>query len=122
MSPSFLIQVASSLVVAAAVTASQPALADTPVGSVTVSKIIVYYGDLNLADDRGAGSLLHRIMSAARQACGDATGEKAQLHDLARARQCRAASVQEAITLVNHPIVAAAYEGRIIKRSRLAGR
>jgi UrcA family protein len=92
----------SALIVAASAVAL-PAAAqsvDEPV-SVTVS-----YADLDIGHQAGAATLLHRLQTAAVQACGGAPDIRV-LGEVAAFDKCRRAAVSRAVAEVHSPMLTA---------------
>lgn len=100
-------QALSALVLAASVlgghAAAQPI--DQPI-SVTVS-----YADLDIGHPAGATVLLHRLETAAVQACGGMPDVRL-LAQVAAFDRCRRESVSRAVAQVNSPILNAAASSR----------
>ena len=90
--------------IASVAAAPVSALADEPL---TIRKVFVPYGDLNLGDEADARILLARINTAGTKACRR-DGEKGISKEAAR---CRKAAVAEAVQDVRSPMLTALYEG-----------
>jgi UrcA family protein len=74
------------------------------VGSDAPISVKVGYGDLNLASEAGASTMLVRIQSAASRACGEAP----DLRDLGRVAiydHCRAEAISRAVRMLGSPLV-----------------
>ena len=71
---------------------------------------VVKYGDLNLATEKGANTLYHRIVLAAEKVCP--TNFTRDLGQIARARNCQADAVARAVHQVNSPQLAMLHERR----------
>jgi len=98
--------------VATALTQGAPA-ADRA-GAVTVGKVPVYFGDLNLASAAGAAVLEKRISAAAEQACGGAPQFATYYSSMpayakAEFNRCRTAAIHTAINDIRNARVAIAY-------------
>lgn len=71
----------------------------------------VRYDDLDLSTDAGARTLYQRIVTAARRVCPD---DQSRSPKLARAvRQCRAAAIDEAVSEIGSPQLAAVRAARL---------
>jgi UrcA family protein len=65
-------------------------------------RVVVPYGDLNLAHPAGAQALLYRIDRAAGVVCGGVPDVR-DVARLARHKSCKTAIVQDAVNRVGHP-------------------
>jgi UrcA family protein len=75
------------------------------------AKMVVQYGDLNLANPSAVQRLYHRIVVAAQQVCDDHTGPR-PLEEGIRARSCMDQSIRRAVAAVNHPSLTALYAAK----------
>jgi UrcA family protein len=82
---------------------------------------VVKYGDLNLDESVGAGTLYARIDVAARQVCDppEIPGFRPLLVEIKR---CRAQAVAKAIADVNSPMLTSYYEARTAASNAPDGR
>jgi UrcA family protein len=82
---------------------------------------IVNYGDLNLDEPVGAGTLYARIDLAAQQVCDppEIPGFRPLLVEIKR---CRAQAVAKAVADVNSPKLTSFYEARTAASNAAAGR
>jgi UrcA family protein len=104
-------------VAAAAVLAfGAPASAAEP----TRTAVEVRYGDLNLATEKGATTLLRRIDRAAREACGLDPWQRGFVR--AGQRACYAEAVGKAVGRVDAPMVTQVYAAREGRRAVFASR
>lgn len=70
----------------------------------------VAYGDLNLANPKGAQQLYQRIASAAKAVCD--SGDSRSLETLSHDRACVAGAIERAVIAVGHPELTAVYQAR----------
>lgn len=97
---------ACALAAVAALTVASSAAAEPDDWGAPLS-VTVRYGDLNLASDAGAKTMLARIEVAARRVCGQAP----DLRDLGRVAvydHCRSDAVARTVRTLGEPLVAAA--------------
>jgi UrcA family protein len=76
-----------------------------------VVSVSVGVGDLNLAAEAGAATVLYRIHNAARSICGTAPDAR-DLGRTADDRDCMTAAIAPAVACLNSPLVTALYAGR----------
>jgi UrcA family protein len=81
-----------------------PALAGE--SNLTVDRVSVFYGDLDLSRQAGADVLYYRIAAAATQACGGRPDSR-EIAGTDRFRACRRAAMDSAVTRLGNPKVAA---------------
>jgi UrcA family protein len=75
-----------------------------------IARIVVRYGDLNLASAEGARALHRRIVNAARRVCGGDSARELRLQR--EAAQCRKLAIARAVRDVGNAPLAAAHEAR----------
>jgi UrcA family protein len=94
-----------SVILAASIASIFPQSSSAETVSKTVS-VSVYYGDLNLATDAGARTLLTRLNWAGRQVCGwrppSGSAKSSMLH-----RTCMRETVSSAVAKLGSPTVTA---------------
>lgn len=106
-----------------ALIAAQPVLASDQFAQISTSEVAVYYGDLNLESPVGAQSLVTRVHTAAKRACG-ANPSFGPGYRIAKQRyiECVQTAEKGAVAAVNRPNVTAAYAGRKGLATRIATR
>ena len=81
--------------------------ADLDPAYVATSKVVAY-GDLNLANPKGAQQLYQRIASAAKAVCD--SGDLPSLMTVAHDRACVAKAIERAVNAVGRPELTAIYQ------------
>ena len=76
----------------------------------TVTSIGVRYGDLNLSRPRDAAVMVHRLQSAALQACGASDFSLPEYRDAVRRSTCYTAGIDSALAALNAPAVSTLYD------------
>ena len=71
---------------------------------------VVAYGDLNLANPKGAQQLYQRIASAAQAVCDG--GDSRSLERISHDRACVAQAIEHAVNAVGRPELTAVYQAR----------
>ena len=82
----------------------------SPNGRDTATRIVVDYGDLDLAEPEAAETLYRRIASAARRACDEP--RPGDLHQLRRYQTCYQIAVTQAVNKVNAQTLTALHRAK----------
>ena len=95
------------------------AFAASPDDQVTVK---VSIADLNMSTEAGAKAALARINYAAREICGDNSGDKPSLSEHMQLRSCVTSIVAQTVASTNSPTLLAVSQGRHVDSTTFAAR
>jgi len=101
--------VATLVTIGLALGAAACPAADIDPAYVATSKVVAY-GDLNLANPKGAQQLYQRIASAAKAVCDG--GDSRSLERISHDRACVAHAIEHAVNAVGRPELTAVYQAR----------
>lgn len=73
------------------------------------ASVAVRYSDLDLSRPQAAATLLDRVGRASLEACGASDASLPDLKDAVRRSDCYRANMQQAVTAIGSPAVAALY-------------
>ena len=78
--------------------------------AITVKKIEVGYGDLNLRSEAGAATLLGRLSKAATRVCTTASPGPEHIQSRHEEFACRARALRDAVVTVDNAVLTALYQ------------
>jgi UrcA family protein len=88
-------------------------------GTITRSRSVVYYGDLNIESEQDAKIILQRIERAAKKACGGHPTFSAYTGGLDRTfEECRGKTIQRTVKQLGAPTVTRIYSEAMRRESR----
>ena len=102
-----------TLAVAAGLTAMSLQVAQAQPASDTTPQVAVRYGDLDLSRAGDAKVLLHRLQSAALQACGASDFSLAPYRDAVQRSACYRQGLARAVDTVGLPALSSLYEAHL---------